>query len=647
MEQHLDQRRVRLQSLAASAEMASDRNGDGKDYKVFIRSTQTRSAGRLQQHEAGDGAFSFGSPVTDGGEPGIEREQLYFDANATLPLHWESLVNSCRAHSSSSARDFEFGMVVPGAEAADQGAGIDDARFSHADELFYKGQLLPLHLRPRLQMVEKLLYENQQEKADHDDQQHDSSSCVFQAAGTTVAEPYSNLLLQSPTNLSHLFQPAYRKDVCVSYPSAEDVVPGIETTAATDSRSSSFQSHVGSYSSWESGSAADNGGSSRDSNGSSQDACFAASCCNESFDNSKKDAPPYNKPVLLKSSKEPPFLHNREVFSTHSKKQQDQSSTFSSWLRPFKWNVLFGALKKSSSKPSIQEPKPEACQTQQQINRFSESSFSFPPAPPHFTVVPPPCTPSIKHGSSCSEETASSVMLSATAEEDPPVLKATSDRERRERRSDPSHLPPKNGAIGAVLTASESSDNESGPENNDSTAPGESEKVHSMAVSGTAEERFMSNVGAGLGERSKARDRWMKYIKMLKPLYGKMPPRLNDVVKMDNNNVSISAAAATAPHATILLSRRAAGSLPCIKPAADQKKLSVSAQKTLSGSLSFLSQTSRIAYIGAPRKSNASDSAGVLLQPLSHSMISDLQCSLQVTIAHCKHSHSTQQLEDP
>jgi hypothetical protein len=222
-------------------------------------------------------------------------------------------------------------------------------------------------------------------------------------------------------------------------------------------------------------------------------------------------------------------------------------------------------------------------------------------------------------------------MLSATAEEDPPVLKATSDRERRERRSDPFHLPPKSGANGAVLTASESSDSESGPENNDSTAPGETEKVHSMAVSGTAEERFMSNVGAGAGERSKARDRWMKYIKMLKPLYGKMPPRLNDVVKMDNNNVSISAAAATAPHGTILLSRRAAGSLPCIKPAADQKKLSVSAQKTLSGSLSFLTQTSRIAYIGAPRKSNASDSAGVLLLPPSHSVISDLQCSLQVT----------------
>ncbi len=57
-------------------------------------------------------------------------------------------------------------MVFSGAEVADQGVGIDDAgRFSQADELFnYKGQLLPLHLRARLQII---LYEiNQQEEAE-------------------------------------------------------------------------------------------------------------------------------------------------------------------------------------------------------------------------------------------------------------------------------------------------------------------------------------------------------------------------------------------------------------------------------------------------------------------------------------------------
>jgi hypothetical protein len=44
----------------------------------------------------------------------------------------------------------------------------------------------------------------------------------------------------------------------------------------------------------------------------------------------------------------------------------------------------------------------------------------------------------------------------------------------------------------------------------------------------------MLHVGsAGAGETSKARDRWMQYIKMLKPLSGKVPPHLYDV-KMDN-----------------------------------------------------------------------------------------------------------------
>ncbi len=87
--------------------------------------------------------------------------------NTTLPLHiWEPL------HEPGLQGAFvklSLAWYFPGAEVADQGVGIDDAgRFSHADELFnYKGQLLPLHLRARLQMVEKLLYEiNQQEEAE-------------------------------------------------------------------------------------------------------------------------------------------------------------------------------------------------------------------------------------------------------------------------------------------------------------------------------------------------------------------------------------------------------------------------------------------------------------------------------------------------
>ncbi|KAL3521012.1 hypothetical protein ACH5RR_019161 [Cinchona calisaya] len=53
-----------------------------------------------------------------------------------------------KTSSSSHAREFEFQM---------SSSSERDEAPSPADELFYKGKLLPLHLPPRLQMVEKLL----------------------------------------------------------------------------------------------------------------------------------------------------------------------------------------------------------------------------------------------------------------------------------------------------------------------------------------------------------------------------------------------------------------------------------------------------------------------------------------------------------
>lgn len=56
----------------------------------------------------------------------------------------------CNSESSiPQAREFEFQMSSVSFEK--------DSTTSPADELFYKGKLLPLHLPPRLQMVEKLL----------------------------------------------------------------------------------------------------------------------------------------------------------------------------------------------------------------------------------------------------------------------------------------------------------------------------------------------------------------------------------------------------------------------------------------------------------------------------------------------------------
>ncbi|KAJ6767943.1 MEMBRANE-ASSOCIATED KINASE REGULATOR 3-RELATED [Salix koriyanagi] len=55
-------------------------------------------------------------------------------------------------------KEFEFQMSTTSMEK--------DTTTSPADELFYKGKLLPLHLPPRLQMVEKIL-ENSNPSCDH------------------------------------------------------------------------------------------------------------------------------------------------------------------------------------------------------------------------------------------------------------------------------------------------------------------------------------------------------------------------------------------------------------------------------------------------------------------------------------------------
>ncbi|KAL6616338.1 hypothetical protein ACP70R_038608 [Stipagrostis hirtigluma subsp. patula] len=57
--------------------------------------------------------------------------------------------NTAMATSPQHSREFEFQMSVP----LDQW----EPMASPADELFYKGKLLPLHLPPRIQLVEKLL----------------------------------------------------------------------------------------------------------------------------------------------------------------------------------------------------------------------------------------------------------------------------------------------------------------------------------------------------------------------------------------------------------------------------------------------------------------------------------------------------------
>jgi hypothetical protein len=607
MVHHLEeQSRVDLQQpLAATSaeEMMAIDDWDGNEYDVVSRSSQRGSRRRLQQQQQ---------------QQHVQREQLCLGMDVTLALHWESLINNSCRHSSSS-REFEFDMGAAPEAAAEGG---DEDGISPADELFYKGQLLPLHLRPRLQMVEKLSFENQQEKeADDDDDEEEeivpSSSSAAAAAAVIegmmmVPEPPSSN--RSPAGgFSRLFQPRYNTKFGLN--STRDVAPVVETAAAAaaDYRSSSFRSqNSGSSSSmWES--AADN--SSRDSSGSSQDACFGTS--NELDTTSTTTSCDSSKPPALKSSffkEQPPFLHDREVFSTHSK--QPEKSTIPSWIRPpFKWKVLFG-VKQDGKKPSHPEKPPHAQQTttttQQQRNRFSESysSSACPPSPQHFNG-PLPLSPRKQRNreqQAWSRESGQAGFVPfATAAED----KRGNSADEEERR--------------------EACNVEEAPEFRHSQSTADSSE--------TAEEELCSAARDGREERwSKARDRWTKYIKMLKPLSVKM---------MDNAPPRRSSSSLEAPGA--ISSSRKSGRLSFVKPAAEKKSAVAPRRKSLSGSLIFpsMSQTSttRMAAIGwaAPRRSNASDSSNNcgLLRQISNSTISDLQSSLQGAIAHCKQSHAS------
>ncbi|KAK1403448.1 putative membrane-associated kinase regulator 4 [Heracleum sosnowskyi] len=88
--------------------------------------------------------------------------------------------------SSPQAREFEFQMC-------DSIHLEKDTTTSPADELFYKGKLLPLHLPPRLQMVQKLL-QNSATKSFNEDQE-----CNIVLPATTSNTPLDQSCNISPS----------------------------------------------------------------------------------------------------------------------------------------------------------------------------------------------------------------------------------------------------------------------------------------------------------------------------------------------------------------------------------------------------------------------------------------------------------------
>ncbi|GAB2300527.1 hypothetical protein Dimus_034567 [Dionaea muscipula] len=122
-----------------------------------------------------------------------EEEDGYIEMELSTSTHISSPSSSSKSSSSSSpskkSREFEFQMSSVGADEK------ESATPCPADELFYKGKLLPLHLPPRLQMVQKLLLQanfdtkNHQAKAIGGEQQQQQWNNSFSTSSSSSTVP--------------------------------------------------------------------------------------------------------------------------------------------------------------------------------------------------------------------------------------------------------------------------------------------------------------------------------------------------------------------------------------------------------------------------------------------------------------------------
>ncbi|XP_042475586.1 probable membrane-associated kinase regulator 4 [Macadamia integrifolia] len=123
-------------------------------------------------------AISFSCEHADEEEDYIDMEV----SSSTTFLYYS--INSPPQH-----REFEFQMSSASLER--------ETSTSPADELFYKGKLLPLHLPPRLQMVEKLLHYHHSNSSTEDRAEPSEENYSTPFTTTPIATSYSNTPFES------------------------------------------------------------------------------------------------------------------------------------------------------------------------------------------------------------------------------------------------------------------------------------------------------------------------------------------------------------------------------------------------------------------------------------------------------------------
>jgi hypothetical protein len=478
-------------------------------------------------------------------------------------------------------QEFEFSMSAAASSSTEREA--PSSGMSSADELFFKGQLLPLHLPPRLRMVQRLASSSEKKPQQ------------LESVNTSQIVP----VLQAP-QATRVLRPSFHPKFSKLWMQNADLLSADGTAVVTDTAGiARFRGHSwsdpprdrdsssSSTDSCRDSTSARDSSSSRDSSGSSQDANFSDSSgsCNKAF-----QMPPISSD--LKGS----FLHNREVFGTHvrSFEQQQQrsssssSSTISSWLKPpFKWKVLFGAAKKvtatTRSSPSRDLKGGQQRQHQQSLSHVSEEEEG-----------------EEEEESSCSD----------------PIEDAKCSEETNFCQEDNS------GGELSLQTGSSSYSSYMETTTSSSSSRG-------LVSSGDIER------GDHQRGMAKAREYLHKYMKMLKPLHLKKyeQQELDDVSSCRFTG-SFSLPSSSLAHETRRHSRNH------IAPGNRSFSSSYSSQSSR-----FASVTADV--VGSPRSRSAvgTPTRRGSGRPLSSGSIAELHSAIQGAIAHCKESQTTAKYE--
>lgn len=281
----------------------------------------------FENRETSASAFSFKRPppLDVGHSDYSERDE---QCDADVKLHWEKMVRMALQKPPSTEFEFQFKSAPVSPMVASLSHPEDDV-FQGSTQLAYDHAFAT----QRGDYKQHPVYRKQGEF-----DEASKRAPTFVVSQRTVPEPFSQL---SPGSLSRMYQPKYSK-FCVN----STDVPPVETSM--DSRSSSFRSQTSTCEPTD----RDTGDSStgRDSNGSSNDASSVSTDTTfdrafEAFEHRSSNAttPTLKSNVTFKTI---PCPNDRRSVLTATNAEYEKASPNVSWLRsPLKWMGIGGAKK--------------------------------------------------------------------------------------------------------------------------------------------------------------------------------------------------------------------------------------------------------------------------------------------------------------